>query len=102
MSGKWYRLGSVPSADDLSALDVDRLSAKPTIVGVSGAANEDGVHVMAQRTGNLKTPKAGQWYLDKGVAYRAERDVQPHLMFEIAKLVLVERTTKVITKRVSP
>jgi hypothetical protein len=90
---KYYPIGDLPTAEETEALGA-------TDLDLCRRENVDGFHIMAEKTGEIACPKAGEWYLSGAIptAYRMPHDCTS--AYHMAKLVLVERRSVVTLTRV--
>jgi hypothetical protein len=89
---KHYPLGDQPLPSELKSLGM----SAPAIYFWAHQALHDGLNARAVRTGELRAPKKGEWYLSGAIAtaYRAPNDLSSK--FHIARLCCVKRETRTI------
>lgn len=89
---KLYRLG-----DRLTRAERERFDCEDDLLArlpsTGGPIQKDGTYVMAVRTGEVRPPRKGEWYLSGAFprAYRAPNDLSSS--YGICVLVKVERKT---------
>lgn len=94
---QYYRLAERPRQCELDGLGVCAIGLNwqtPTL--------QEGIGVMAMSTGEIRRPKAGEWYLVSGgelKAWRAPHDITHSYL--IVRLVIVRTKTTTTTIRIS-
>lgn len=85
----YYNLFNRPTEEDLEPLSLT--SADVTLSGKIINKGDRALHVRAKRTGELRSPKKGEWFLSGAIpeACRAKYD-SIHMHYAILELVIVE------------
>ena len=92
---KFYRLADHIPVDERERLGVPEVRTHQN-------STHDGKYIRSVRTEYFREPKKGEWYLSGAtpMAYRAPNDLSTR--YQIMRLVVVERKTKVVYKDVTP